>query len=56
MGQKRNLLEKCPLTGMDSTKRIEIYDDKKALETAQGKGTPDRSSAVASVAVVGDLE
>lgn len=27
MGQKRNLLEACPLTSMEGTKRIEIYDD-----------------------------
>jgi hypothetical protein len=27
MGQKRNLLEKSPMIGLEGTKRIEIYDD-----------------------------
>lgn len=43
MGQKRNLLEACPLVGIDSTKRIEIYDDELTFAS--------RNSAIDLVAI-----
>lgn len=43
MGQKRNLLEACPLVNIDSTKRIEIYDDELTFAS--------RNSAIDLVAI-----